>query len=232
MAKIRFGPIVGDARRSIEAITYSRNRYGAYTRKRTAPVQPRTPLQVATRETLTGIITTWRQRSADEQHDWATLGSQIIRTDSMGQTYNLTGAQAYASLNITRATAGLPPLFSPPPLVELPPFALLTATYSGGAWTSLNLEPDLPGPDRRYRIWAAKWRSPGIRFVRPRDYRLLLVGATNASVESPAALGALTAAYNAAFGSAPPGTFIPLAADLMSNDGFVTELVRLRVIAT
>jgi hypothetical protein len=232
MAKVRFGPVVGDTRGSIESTTFSRNRAGAYIRHRTAPVQPRTPRQVGNRQRLLGLTTTWRARSPQEQADWAALGAQIVRTDSLGLTYTLTGAQAYVGLNVVRQTAGLTPLTTPPAIPLLPGFTVDSVVYAAGAFTALVTSPSTPGVGFRYRVWAAAARSAGRTFVRPNDYVLMLVGADDASVGTAAALAALTSAYNARFGPAAAGQFIPVAVDLMHESGFVTPLQRFRVIAS
>lgn len=75
--------------------TASRNRFGQYLRTRAQPVQPRTPKQTFVRASFTIGSSGWRLLS-DAQHDaWNVYASQIVRSDSLGQSYQPTGAELY-----------------------------------------------------------------------------------------------------------------------------------------
>jgi len=96
--KVSFGGGVADARGSIGGTTFSRNRYGAYARKRVVPVNPNTSLQVRARSTFQAAVTAWRQLTDAQRTAWANYAAQTPVQDKLGATIYLTGLQAYMSV--------------------------------------------------------------------------------------------------------------------------------------
>jgi hypothetical protein len=65
------------------------------------------------------ISSAWRTLTDAQRLGWKTLGENMTRTDSLGQTYTLTGQQAFASVNRNLLTYGAvmattAPAFTPP----------------------------------------------------------------------------------------------------------------------
>lgn len=89
------------------------------------PADPATALQSIQRATLGAASTAWRGLTAAQRLGWSTLGLQITRTDTLGQTYNLTGQQTYAmyyrNLTVIGGTlpATAPALSSPVTLASI-----------------------------------------------------------------------------------------------------------------
>jgi hypothetical protein len=52
--------------------------------------------------------------TAGQRAGWADLGLSIVRSDSLGQLYNLQGDQVYASVNNIRVQCGLTPVADAP----------------------------------------------------------------------------------------------------------------------
>lgn len=124
--------LIGRLSRSAGATTASHNRFGAYLRNRVMPTNPATAAQMAIRTNLTTLSQTWRTLTGAQRAGWASLGAMIIRTDSLGQTYDLTGFQAYLLVNRNLLTYGGTtvsdaPAYSPPAAITS---ATLTATSS------------------------------------------------------------------------------------------------------
>src|SRR5437016_5052210 len=91
---------------SYAGLTSSRNRNGQYVRTRATPVNPRSTAQVSTRTRQTVNAAAWRGLTAGQRAGWSDLGLSMTRTDALGQSYNLTGFQAYCSVNNILAAAG------------------------------------------------------------------------------------------------------------------------------
>jgi hypothetical protein len=140
------------------------------------------------------------------------LGLQITRTDSLGQTYDLNGFLAYCSVNNNRITAGDAAL-SDAPSIETPPTLLtatitLTAAAFSVAYTATPL-----GTGERLFLFASPQKSAGRKFNG--DYRLIAV--TAAAAASP---HNLLAAYTARLGVPVVGNRIFLSLGVYLN-GFI-----------
>lgn len=117
--------MIGQLSRSAGSTTASRNRFGSYLRNRVQPMNPNTARQSDVRATLSGASSGWRLLTQAQRDGWTTLGSQMTRVDSLGQTYTLTGLQAYTAQYINAATIGqggisdAPAMSTPPTPVDL-----------------------------------------------------------------------------------------------------------------
>lgn len=92
---------------SIRADTFSRNRYGAYTRNRSIPVNPNTPAQTTVRNRFRDLTQTWQTLSSSQQDAWANYASLHPRFNKLGETIILSGSAQYIATNALRQAAGL-----------------------------------------------------------------------------------------------------------------------------
>jgi hypothetical protein len=122
------------------------------------------------------------------------------RTDSLGQSYNLTGFQAYCSVNNNLDAMGSSVLADAPVLNT--PDALLTTTITlTSASFSIAYTPTPIVTGAKLFVFASPQRSAGRNFEG--DYRLIFVSA--ASAASPANV---LSAYSARFGAPVTGNKI------------------------
>lgn len=172
--------------------TASRNRFGQYFRTRAMPVNPATTNQGLARARLSAAAATWRSLTDAQRQGWKDLGLSMTRTDSLGQSYDLTGMQAFVSVNSTKAAAGDAQLTDAPAL--LTPSAILTAavTLTAAAFSIAYTSTPLAAGQRLF-TFVSPQRSAGRSYES--DYRLLAVSA--AAAASPANV---YAAYVAKFG--------------------------------
>lgn len=155
----------------------------------------------------------WRALTDAQRSGWIDLGESMVRTDSLGQSYTLDGAQAYASVNNNKLAAGDAVVSDAPALVT--PSALSTATITlTAAAFSVAYTPTPLGAGVRLFIRVSLQRSAGRSFES--DYRLLAV--TAAAAASPH--NAL-AAYTARFGVPVVGNRIFLCLETYSG-GFLS----------
>lgn len=115
---------------SYQGITSSRNRFGQYIRTRAIPVQPRTSFQAAVRARMASNSARYRTLTAYQIAAWKSLGLLMTRRDSLGQSVNLTGAQANASINQVLQAYGQATVDDAPLLVTPTAVATIVVTAS------------------------------------------------------------------------------------------------------
>jgi len=139
-----------------------------------------------------------------QRNAWASFGAQMVRTDSLGQTYTLTGAQAFTSVNQTKAALGLASIVIPPLYSNPPSITSLSGTYDlTGPLCELTFTPD-PLPAGQYAIIEATPAvSAGISF-QPRS-KFKQIAIVEPADTSPVDI---TAAYTAIYGPVVAGSKI------------------------
>lgn len=188
---------------SVGGVTSSRNRFGQYRRTRAVPVNPNSTKQGVVRARLSANAAAWRTLTDAQRSGWSDLGNSMTRTDSLGQSYNLTGFQAYCSVNNNLDASGDAAVADAPALGT--PDALLTMTITlTAASFSVAYTPTPLGAAARLFVFASPQRSAGRNFEG--DRRLIFVSA--AAAASPANV---LAAYTARFGVPVVGNRIFLA---------------------
>ncbi len=182
---------------SYQGLTSSRNRFGQYVRTRATPVNPNTTTQATVRARQSNNAAAWRVLTDAQRAGWASLGTSMVRTDSLGQSYNLTGFQAYCSVNNLNLAAGNSVVAAAPALTDPGTLLSITLTLTSAAFSVAYTATPL-GAGVRAFLFASPQRSAGRNFES--DYRLISV--TAAAAASPANI--LTA-YTAKFGAPVTG---------------------------
>lgn len=177
---------------SIAAQTSSRNSFGQYRRTRAIPVNPNTSFQAAVRGRISAAATDWKGLTATQRAGWNDLGVYFTRTDSLGQTYRLSGFQAYVSIRSNLAAAG-DAAITDAPLYALPDPMLTVTPTIGIASVSIAYTPTPVAAAERVFISMSPQRSAG----RAYEGDLRLISVTAAAAASPASI--LTS-YQARFG--------------------------------
>jgi len=191
---------------SLAGDTASRNRFGQYFRRRAVPVNPSSTFQLNQRARMALNAAAWRALTAIQRAGWATLGLSMIRTDSLGQSYDLNGFLAYCSVNNNKLDAG-DAVVSDAPAIVTPP-SLLTATIT---LTAAAMSIAYTAGNRLFSF-ATPMTSAGRGFLA--DYRLIAV--TAAAAASP---HNIFAAYQARLGTPVVGTRIGFSLAIY-NGGF------------
>ena len=144
-------------------LTASRNRFGQYDRTRAIPVNPSSAAQGLVRARLAANSATWRALTAGQRAGWGSLGQQMVRTDSLGQSYSLQPNQAHASVNNNRVLSGLAVVADAPALTTPPTLLTVTITLTAAAF-SIAFTPT-PLPAATYlAVFASPQRSAGRSF--------------------------------------------------------------------
>ncbi len=100
--------LLGEVRGSAGGITFSRNRGGAYIRKRSKPVNPNTQRQVDARNRVADLSIRWSLDLTQDQRDaWDEYAQNVPSSNKIGEAINLTGQNWYVASNALRLQAGL-----------------------------------------------------------------------------------------------------------------------------
>lgn len=159
------------------------------------PTNPQSSFQTAVRGNFADLSTGWRTLTDLQKEGWITLGEAMERQDSLGQTYTLTGIQAYISVNNNLLTVGGTPVANAP-AYQLPdhssPYSFASA--AGAGTVTLTYTP--PDPGDFILVYATRPMSDGRMFAAKSEYKLIDVA--DESDASPLSLGS---EYSARFGS-------------------------------
>lgn len=198
-------------------LTASRNRFGQYDRTRATPVNPGSTAQGVVRARLAANSAAWRDLTGDQRAGWASLGLQMVRTDSLGQSYTLQGNQAHASVNNNRVLTGLAVVADAPALTT--PDAILTATVTLTAASFSIAYTATPLPAATYlAVFCSPQRSAG----RSYESDLRFIKLSTAAQTSPITL---LSEYTAKFGVPVLGNRIFIAL-VVINLGFESGIYR------
>lgn len=107
MALIRF-PEGQQRSGSSGGTVFSHNRYGAYIRPRTVPVNPNTDRQVAVRNFVQTLTIAWADTLTQVQRNgWDLYASLVDWQNKFGDTVHLTGLNHFVRSNVCRLQIGL-----------------------------------------------------------------------------------------------------------------------------
>lgn len=92
--------IISEGRGSVGGLTFSRNRYGLYTRTRAVPVNPNSTRQTAVRAIFAALAGGWTGVLTQAQRDaWDLYGANVTWLNKLGQPVTLTGYSHFQRSN-------------------------------------------------------------------------------------------------------------------------------------
>jgi len=169
MALIRF-PEGQQRSGSSGGTVFSHNRYGAYIRPRSIPVNPNTDRQAVVRNAVKSLTIRWAIVLTQLQRDaWDLYAELTPWTNKFGDTVYLTGLNHYVRCNTPRVQWVIAPIDAAPTYFNLgAPDTNLSATASE-ATQQLTVDGDPAGywigePDAWYFIAMGVPQNPGIKF--------------------------------------------------------------------
>lgn len=121
MALVKFGGGITEMRGSIAGNVFSRNRYGAYVRARTVPVNPNTARQQAVKAAIATLTDRWPNiLTAVQRTAWNLYASSVGMKNKLGETIFLSGFNHFIRSNVTRETGPTVLIDDGPVVFELP----------------------------------------------------------------------------------------------------------------
>lgn len=170
MAIVKFGVLVVGARGTIGGATFTANQTGPFVRQWSKGSNPRTSKQSEQRGLIGTLASSWRALSTAQQDDWddyALLPPQE-KTNSLGETYVISGFLWYVAINqnLTAAGAALrvdaPTLTRPTAPIIQDAFLYVTGHVNNTAVQYTVADPDV---DALHGVHAKVVNSQGIRHI-------------------------------------------------------------------
>jgi hypothetical protein len=127
------------------------------------PVQPRTPKQVAARAIFSNLAAQWRGLTTAQMAAWKNFANSFTVVNSLGQTINLTGTQAFVKVNCVNNLLGRATVLIPP---ALPAFIALTVTALAAAagTPAMTLTGTTPAAGTTFMLYSSGQISPGVSY--------------------------------------------------------------------
>jgi len=98
----------------------SHNRFGAYYRAGSIPVNPQTDRQVAIRNAVRNLAIAWQTELTQAQRDaWDVYAANVGWFDKLGQAVNLTGSNHYARTNTQLVALGFGRIDAAPTIMNI-----------------------------------------------------------------------------------------------------------------
>jgi hypothetical protein len=108
MANVKFGGGITEMSGSIAGTVFARNRFGAYCRPRTKPVNPKSDRQSAARGKMQLLADYWSSANMSdaERGAWTTYAAAIARKNRLGEVMHATGFNEFIGGNAARMAVG------------------------------------------------------------------------------------------------------------------------------
>lgn len=121
MALIRTGGGIQQISGSMGGTVFSRNRYGAYMRARSVPVNPNSAAQQAVRSDLAYLVEQWSAvLTVAQRAAWAVYAASINFTNALGETIKITGFNHFIRSNVSLLNNALTYVPDGPVVLSLP----------------------------------------------------------------------------------------------------------------
>jgi hypothetical protein len=148
---------------SIQGVTYSHNRGGAYTRKRATPVVgTRTTRQGVVKGNMTAASQAWQLLPAATQGAWTSYANGHPITNRLGSSIKLSGSQYFIKCAAALLNANQPLPTVPPVSTTIQPVVVDVFALSNTPAMVLTLTAGTPGDF--ILVAVAKWTSAGVNF--------------------------------------------------------------------
>ena len=167
MANIQFSALVNDARNKQGGTVFTKGRYGAVSRRKVSPVQPRSSYQTAVRALFTLLSKRWATTlSSTQRAGWISLAQSNPRTNVFGNSITLTGLQMYQALNRNLQTIGIAIIDDAPATLAVGSPGTISLVNAVGPPTTFTVDAGTePGTGEVPVIAAARPLNPGRQFV-------------------------------------------------------------------
>lgn len=170
MAIVKFGVVVVGARGTIGGMKFSANGAGPYAAQWSKGSNPSTPAQSEQRIRISTLASSWRSLPQAQRDDWDDYADDPAqeKTNSLGETYFVSGFNWYVALNQNRIAAGAGVRDDAPtlarPLAAVIDSATLTLAPSPGT-ALIDYSVSDPNPLKTHIVWVSLVNSQGIVFI-------------------------------------------------------------------
>jgi hypothetical protein len=166
MAKIKLQQAFSDIRGKLNGSVFSKNRTANYIRTKSTPINRNTTSQSAARSGFKTLTTGWRGLTQAQQLTWTNAVSNWLKTNSLADKIQLTGAQLYIRLNRVIQTIGGSLITSAPVVSSLAEMTTNTVAPVGATPTiPITYTPAIPSAVS-FMVFATAPQSAGKKFVK------------------------------------------------------------------
>lgn len=176
MAKIQFGGTVMDARGKVGGGMYSKNRSGAYIKRKVTPTNPNTGPQTVVRTHFTDLTKAWGGTlTPANRTNWNNFAALWPRTDVFGNSVKISGQNMYISLNQRALQIGSAIIADPPAdltVASIPVDSTSLVVASTPGSMIFNQTALKPAASSAFYVFATPALPPG-RSPKLSDYRYI-----------------------------------------------------------
>lgn len=116
---VKLGGTIAEARGSMGGATFARNRYGAYVRNRTKPVDPASAKQNTKRTQMAACITAWRALTAAQRDLWNAKALVTDFVNRIGESFHPSGMNLFVRGHALLLASGRAGVTVPPVLAVI-----------------------------------------------------------------------------------------------------------------
>lgn len=176
------GILIGALSGSVNGITGSHNKGGAYLRERAIPTNPNSTRQQATRSAFSAFASRWTNLLIQAQRDlWNTYAQNHTIVDKIGQDIYINGISWYIMFNSRLDDAGAGTITVPPPGAAPDPLDSFAVDISAVNTVNVTFTPVI-GAAERVQLWMT---LPGTAGQTPNFKQARLVGYSGLAEASP-----------------------------------------------
>lgn len=193
MAKVVYSDLIVEMRGKVGGAVYSKNKGGAYRKRRTVPSNPQTAAQIAVRGKISTLSQAWKTLTSEQQAAWQAATPQFQYVNNLGQLQSYTAQALFMALNSSiRAANPSASLLSSPPapasITNVVP-STLEANVTAGVMEvfSIAFAPTVPA-GHAVIVQATRAMSPGVTRPSKSDFRQ--IGVIAAASTTPQDLNA------------------------------------------
>lgn len=210
--KVLLGAGNPDQRNKLAGWVASKNRYGNYWRRKVSPVNPQTSYQMAQRQQLGNLSSSWRGLTEAQRQSWIDAAPNFPYIDVFGQPIILAGNALYIALNKNLLNAGETAIDTAPTPVAIPVISITAVSAAAGTPAlTATITPDTVPTGFALAAYVTPNIGPGKEFVKNRYRFLGTFTATTGSVD-------MLSAWQARFGTLVAGQKIFVKLLLVSTD--------------
>lgn len=205
MAKVVFSDLIVEMRGKTGGAVYSKNKGGAYRKRRTVPSNPQTAAQIAVRSKISTLSQAWKSLTSEQQAAWQAATPQFQYINNLGQLQSYTAQALFMALNssIRAANPSASLLTSPPTpasITNVVPSAIAVTSDAGAiSLVEVTYAPTVPS-GHAVIVQATRGLSPGVTRPSQSDFRQIhVIAAANGSPQD------ITSSWTAVFGNASIG---------------------------
>ncbi len=192
--KIKLAAFVDDVRNKMGNVVASKNKGGAYFRKRVVPYNPKSTAQVAQRARITTFSQAWGSLTDAQRILWNTASLLWGKLGIFGDHLVISGENLFIRLNTNLSLISVAQINTPPSKTSVAALSTLTCTqvHAGATSVAFSVSPAPAGST--YILEATKPMSAGRFFVKS-QYRIIATFAAGQTTPYTA-----TTAYANVFG--------------------------------